>query len=246
MAKRHATIRQPLSLESTLHSWDWVSIADSIVAKGYAHLPKIFSTNMCHQFISLYPEEARFRSRIVMERYRFGLGEYSYFAAPLPEIVETLRQVLYKHLTPLANYMVESMGGASIYPKTLSQFLKICHAKGQVHPTPLILRYETGGFNCLHRDLYGPTVFPLQAMIMLSQQGRDFEGGEFVLVENRPRQQARATAVNPQQGEMIIFPVSERPVQGKRGILRATMRHGVSPIHSGHRWTLGIIFHDAQ
>jgi hypothetical protein len=181
-----------------------------------------------------------------MERYQFGHGEYSYFAAPLPKIVETLRQVLYKHLAQLANYMVESMGGAPTYPKTLSQFLKICHANGQVRPTPLMLRYEAGGFNCLHRDLYGPTVFPLQTMVMLSQQGKDFKGGEFVLVENRPRKQSRATVLNPQQGEMIIFPVSKRPVQGKRGILRATMRHGVSPIQSGHRWTLGIIFHDAQ
>ncbi len=246
MAKRRPSTDQSTPIETTIHAWDWKIIADSISAKGYARLPKIFPASLCHQLISLYPENTRFRSRIVMEQYQFGLGEYSYFAYPLPDMVNTLRQVLYPHLAPLANHMVETMGGKATYPKTLSQFLKTCHAQGQVRPTPLMLRYETGGFNCLHRDLYGPTVFPLQAMVMLSQQGKDFEGGEFVLMENRPRQQSRAMVLNPNRGDLIIFPVSERPVQGKRGTLRATMRHGVSPIQSGHRWTLGIIFHDAQ
>ena len=233
-------------IESTINSCDWETLADTISAKGYAHLPKLVPENLCDQLISLYSDNTQFRSRIVMERYQFGQGEYSYFTYPLPDIVQTLRTLLYSHLAPIANQLIESMGGTGTYPQTLAQFLRICHDHEQIHPTPLMLRYETGDFNCLHRDVYGPTIFPLQATVMLSQQGVDFAGGEFVLVENRPRQQSRATVVNPNRGDVMMFPVSERPVQGKRGVLRATMRHGVSPIHSGHRWTLGIIFHDAQ
>ena len=181
-----------------------------------------------------------------MARYNFGQGEYSYFAEPLPEVVAHLRRHLYPFLVPIANHMMEVMNQPQRYPPTLVAFRKQCRLQGQTQPTPLLLRYEAGGFNCLHRDLYGPTLFPLQAMIMLSQPGEDFQGGEFLLVENRPRQQARGIALNPDQGDLIIFPVADRPVQGKRGILRASMRHGVSPVTWGQRWVLGIIFHDAM
>ena len=181
-----------------------------------------------------------------MERFNFGIGDYAYFANPLPKIVAELRTQLYERLTPIANRMVKGMGLSHQYPNTLAQFRRRCHIVGQTKPTPLLLRYEAGGFNCLHRDLYGKTVFPLQVMVMVSQRDKEFTGGEFVLVENRPRQQSRATVLNPDLGDLIVFPVSERPTQGKRGMLRATMRHGVSRITSGQRWALGIIFHDAQ
>lgn len=181
-----------------------------------------------------------------MARYNFGQGAYSYFANPLPPVVAHLRTHLYTYLVSIANHMMEMMNRPQRYPAALVPFRKECERQGQTQPTPLLLRYDEGGFNCLHRDIYGPTLFPLQAMVMLNQQGKEFEGGEFLLVENRPRQQARGTVLIPDQGDLIIFPVSDRPVQGKRGMLRASMRHGVSPITSGQRWVLGIIFHDAQ
>ncbi len=181
-----------------------------------------------------------------MARYQFGQGEYSYFAYPLPVLVSHLRTRLYTHLAPIANRMMETMNRSQQYPSTLAAFQKECRRQGQTQPTPLLLRYHSGDFNCLHRDLYGPTHFPLQAMVMLSQKGHEFEGGEFVLVENRPRQQASATVFTPDLGDLLIFPVHERPLQGKRGYVRASMRHGVSPLKTGHRHVLGIIFHDAK
>ncbi len=181
-----------------------------------------------------------------MESFNFGLGEYAYFAEPLPKVVQHLRTQLYAYLAPIANRMMRELRLKHVYPPTLNQFRKRCQAVGQTKPTPLMLYYEADGFNCLHRDLYGPTVFPLQAMVMLSQKNEEFEGGEFILVENRPRQQSRATVLTPNLGDLIIFPVSDRPVPGKRGMLRASMRHGVSRIKKGQRWALGIIFHDAK
>ena len=225
---------------------DWKTIEESLCAGGYALLSHFVPSEACRKLIPMYSNETNFRKRIVMEQYNFGIGDYAYFSNPLPSIVLTLRAQLYVRLAPIANRMMEAMRLESRYPPTLKQFGKRCRAAGQTKPTPLMLRYETGGFNCLHRDLYGPTVFPLQAMVMLSQQGEEFDGGEFVLVENRPRQQARATVLAPNKGDLIIFPVADRPVQGKRGTLRANMRHGVSRIHRGQRWALGIIFHDAK
>lgn len=181
-----------------------------------------------------------------MARYNFGQGEYSYFAYPLPTLVSHLRTHLYTHLAPIANRMMDRLNRPQRYPSTLTAFQKECRRQGQTQPTPLLLRYHSGDFNCLHRDIYGPTLFPLQAMVMLSRKGQEFEGGEFVLVENRPRQQSRATVLNPGLGDLIIFPVFERPAAGNRGIMRTNMRHGVSPITTGHRCVLGIIFHDAQ
>lgn len=229
-----------------LDGLDWKTAEEDLNAFGYSHIRKVVRPADCHELIQLYADETRFRRRIVMEQYNFGVGDYAYFAEPLPGIVLALRTHLYQRLVPIANRMMEALRLKHAYPPTLNQFRKRCHAAGQTKPTPLMLHYEVNGFNCLHRDLYGPTVFPLQAMVLLSEKGEDFEGGEFVLVENRPRQQSRVTVLNPNLGDLIIFPVSDRPVPGKRGFLRASMRHGVSRIHTGKRWALGIIFHDAK
>ena len=225
---------------------DWVAVEHSILTHGYAHVPRIVQSSACRSLRALYDHDRYFRSRIVMARYNFGQGEYSYFAYPLPTLVSHLRTHLYTHLAPIANRLMDRLNRSQRYPSTLAAFHKECRRQGQIQPTPLLLRYHSGDFNCLHRDLYGPTYFPLQAMVMLSRQGREFEGGEFVLVENRPRQQSRATVLNPGLGDLIIFPVFERPAAGNRGILRTNMRHGVSPVTAGHRCVLGIIFHDAQ
>ncbi len=231
---------------SDLDSLNWTSLQHSLLTRGYAHVPGLVMPSACRSLIKLYDQDRYFRSRIDMARYSFGQGAYSYFADPLPPVVAHLRTHLYTHLAPIANHMMERMNRPQRYPATHVAFRKECQQQGQTQPTPLLLRYEAGGFNCLHRDIYGPTLFPLQAMVMLSQQGKDFEGGEFLLVENRPRQQARGMALKPDFGDLMIFPVSDRPVQGKRGMLRASMRHGVSSVISGQRWALGIIFHDAK
>ena len=229
-----------------LSNIDWQKVEESLNTLGYSHINQVVQPQACLELRQMYSDERSFRKRIVMEHYNFGIGDYAYFAEPLPKLVLTLRTQLYKRLAPIANRMMHALRLKHTYPPSLNQFRKRCHAVGQTQPTPLMLHYETGGFNCLHRDLYGPTVFPLQAMVMLSQKNEEFEGGEFVLVENRPRQQSRAAVLTPELGDLIIFPVSDRPVPGKRGMLRASMRHGVSRIKKGKRWTLGIIFHDAK
>ena len=229
-----------------LHALDWVSITSSLLANGYAHVPRVVRLSACRTLRALYDHDRHFRSRIVMARYQFGQGAYAYFAYPLPALVSHLRTGLYARLAPIANHMMDTMRRPQRYPPTLGAFRNACHQQGQTQPTPLLLQYHAGDFNCLHRDIYGPTVFPFQAMVMLSAPGKEFTGGDFVLVENRPRQQARVTVLHPAQGDLIIFPVYERPVQGKRGVLRASLRHGVSPLTTGHRSVLGIIFHEAQ
>lgn len=239
------TKRTPSSGLPDLHALDWVAVEHSIFTNGYAHVPRIVQASACRSLRALYDHDQRFRSRIVMARYNFGQGEYSYFAYPLPALVAHLRTHLYTHLAPIANRMMDKLNRPQRYPATLAAFQKECRRQGQTQPTPLLLRYHRGDFNCLHRDVYGPTHFPLQAMVMLSRKGREFEGGEFVLVENRPRQQSRVTVLNPGLGDLIIFPVFERPAAGTRGTLRTNMRHGVSPITAGHRYVLGVIFHDA-
>jgi len=231
--------------EEKFAALDWSGIEAAIAAQSYARTEPVLSPDTCRHLIALYDEDARFRSRIDMARYRFGQGDYAYFAEPLPDVVAELRLALYAHLAPIANRMMSALRAEPRYPATLEAYRRQCHAAGQTKPTPLLLRYRAGGYNCLHRDLYGDLLFPLQATIMLSRRDRDYRGGEFLLVENRPRQQARGTAIAPDQGEMLIFPVFERPVEGKRGMLRAAMRHGVSQIHAGERYALGIIFHDA-
>ena len=216
------------------------------MSESYVLIQNVISRQDCLNLIQCYGDDKVFRKRILMQRHNFGVGDYAYFAEPLPGLVAQLRTEFYRKLAPVANRMMESMRKVYRYPATLQRFRAQCREQGQTNPTPLILHYQTGGMNRLHRDLYGPTIFPLQVMVMLSQKGQDFDGGEFVLVENRPRQQSQVSVITPDQGDLVIFPVFERPIQGKRGMLRASVRHGVSKIHSGERWVLGIIFHDAQ
>lgn len=219
-------------------------LAADLAADGYATRP-LLSAEMCRDLAALYGEESRFRKRIVMEHHAYGQGEYQYFGYPLPDPVAALRAVLYPSLAAVANEWRRLMDEAETFPATLEAYLAQCHAAGQTKPTPLMLRYEAGGFNCLHQDLYGDLVFPLQVVVLLSIPGEDFTGGEFIMVEQRPRAQSRGMVVPLRQGEAAIFPVHHRPGIGARGAYRLTMRHGVSRVHSGHRQTLGLIFHDA-
>jgi hypothetical protein len=224
---------------------DWDSVAAALDAQGVATLGAILTPAECQALVRLYESPALFRSRVVMARHGYGRGEYQYFARPLPDAVQALRSALYPRLAPVANRWNEAMGLAVRYPAAHAEFLDRCHAAGQVKPTPLLLRYGPGDYNCLHQDLYGEHVFPLQVVVLLSEPGADFTGGEFVLTEQRPRMQSRAEVVPLAQGEAAVFAVAQRPVQGSRGSYRVTMRHGVSRLRTGQRHTLGIIFHDA-
>lgn len=225
---------------------DWRDIAARLDADGYAIANAMLSPDECASLAAGYDADDRFRSRVVMARHGYGSGEYKYFAYPLPEMVAGLRAALYPRLAVIANRWNETMGVDVRYPDDHAAFLERCHRAGQTKPTPLVLRYGAGDYNRLHQDLYGDHVFPLQAAFLLSAPGRDFTGGEFVLTEQRPRMQSRAEVVPLAQGDAVIFPVRLRPVQGTRGSYRVNMRHGVSRLRSGHRHTLGIIFHDAK
>jgi hypothetical protein len=225
---------------------DWQRIASELDAHGCATTGPLLPVETCAQLIDSYDEDARFRSKIVMARHGFGQGEYKYFAAPLPPTVATLRAHFYPPLAEIANRWNDSLGIATRFPDKLDAFLARCHKAGQARPTPLLLKYGPGDYNCLHQDLYGEHVFPLQLAILLSDPRRDFTGGEFALTEQRPRRQSRVEVVPLGRGEGVIFPVHHRPVAGARGTYRVTMRHGVSRLRSGHRITLGIIFHDAK
>jgi hypothetical protein len=213
---------------------------------GCAVLERLLPPTECRALAELYPDESRFRSRVVMARHGFGRGEYQYFRYPLPEPIAELRGAVYARLAPIANRWNEAMGLAPRYPAEHADYLARCHAGGQRKPTPLLLRYDAGDFNCLHQDLYGEHVFPLQLAILLSEPGRDFTGGEFVMTEQRPRMQSRAEVVPLRQGDGVVFAVHHRPVHGTRGTYRVNLRHGVSRIRSGRRHTVGIIFHDAE
>ena len=206
----------------------------------------MLSAEECAGLIALYPDDRRFRSRIDMARFRFGVGDYKYFAAPLPPVVADLRQHAYPPLAAIANRWMEALGSRDRYPDELEGLLARCRRAGQTKPTPLLLHYEAGGYNCLHRDLYGDVAFPLQLTAFLSRREADYTGGEFLLVEQRPRAQSRGDAIPTEQGELLFFATAERPVRGSRGYFRAGMRHGVSRVRSGSRYTLGIIFHDAR
>ena len=221
-------------------------LAAAIDRDGYAVLPGLIGVEDCHHLIALYDEREQFRSRVVMARHGYGSGEYKYFAYPHPPLVAALRQRLYPLLAPIANGWERQLGRSAAFPAAHDDYLRRCHDAGQQRPTPLILKYEAGDYNCLHQDLYGELVFPLQATVLLSRPGEDFAGGEFLLVEQRPRRQSKGEVVPLGQGDAVIFPVNHRPVAGARGYYRATMRHGVSRLHSGSRFTLGIIFHDAE
>ena len=226
-------------------SLDWTRIAAELDARGWALTGPLLKPETCASVADLYPRDEGFRSRVVMARHGFGRGEYKYFAYPLPDRVAELRTALYAPLAQIANRWNTALGEPTRYPASHDAYLAVCHAAGQVRPTPLLLRYGPGDYNCLHQDLYGEHLFPLQAAILLSAPGRDFEGGEFVLTEQRPRMQSRVEAVPLRQGDAVVFPVHHRPVQGGRGVYRVNMRHGVSRLRSGRRQTLGIIFHDA-
>ncbi|MCX8474154.1 MAG: 2OG-Fe(II) oxygenase [Sphingomonas sp.] len=227
------------------HDIDWTSAADALDTQGWAVLPGLLDPAACGEVAALYDDPRRFRSQVIMARHGFGRGEYRYFAYPLPGPVQALRTRLYPPLAAIANRWHARMGIERRFPAAHADWLAQCHAAGQVRPTPLLLRYGPGDYNCLHQDLYGAHVFPLQVAVLLSAPGRDFTGGEFVLTEQRPRMQSRAAVVPLAQGDAVAFAVSQRPVKGSRGDYRVTMRHGVSAIRSGSRHTLGIIFHDA-
>jgi hypothetical protein len=224
---------------------DWDRIEAALDERGFAVLARLIDDRQCRELAALYGDEAAFRSRVVMARHNFGSGEYKYLRYPLPTEVERLRRGLYPHLAPVANGWHERMGLPGRFPATLAAYLDRCHAAGQTRPTPLILKYGAGDYNCLHQDLYGELVFPLQATVLLSRPGKEFTGGEFLLVEQRPRMQSKGEVVPLGQGDAVVFAVNQRPVRGTRGDYRVTMRHGVSRLHSGHRFTLGVIFHDA-
>ncbi len=231
---------------SRVQSFDWQQVRNELSAYGCARLEGALTPDECDALVSLYPDDQRFRSRVVMARHGFGRGEYKYFSYPLPSLIQALRSELYRRLAPVANQWNESMGIAGRFPDEHADFVARCHQAGQTRPTPLLLRYEAGDYNCLHQDLYGEHVFPLQVAILLSEPGRDFTGGEFVLTEQRPRMQSRAEVVPLRRGDGVAFAVHHRPVQGTRGAYRVNLRHGVSRLRSGHRHTLGIIFHDAK
>jgi hypothetical protein len=225
---------------------DWAGASTALDAHGWAMVDSLLTRQECRAIAGLYDDAGRFRSQVVMARHGFGRGEYKYFAYPLPEIVAELRTALYPRLAPIANRWNASMGIAVRFPEAHAAFLERCHRAGQTRPTPLLLQYAEGDYNALHQDLYGEHVFPLQVAILLSEPGRDFTGGEFVLTEQRPRMQSRAEVVPLHQGDGVIFAVHHRPVRGTRGTYRVTLRHGVSRLRSGHRHTVGVIFHDAQ
>ncbi len=224
---------------------EWPGFLAALDERGHAVFPGLLDPAACGELAALYDHEEAFRSLVVMARHNFGRGEYQYLRYPLPPVVATLRERLYPALAPLANRWHERLRLEPRFPPTLAEYLARCHAAGQQRPTPLILKYEEGDYNCLHQDLYGDFVFPLQATVLLSAPGRDFRGGEFLLVEQRPRMQSRGEVVPLGQGDAVIFAVNHRPVSGARGVSGATMRHGVSRLHHGRRFTLGIIFHDA-
>jgi len=233
-------------LNERVAGMDWDRIRTEIALDGFARVPDLLAREECLELAALFDAEHLFRARIEMARYRFGEGEYRYFSYPLPRLVAELRASLFPPLAEIANEWRSALGSEERFPDRLEPFLARCHDAGQTRPTPLLLRYSVNGYNCLHQDRYGEVFFPFQVACLLSRPREDFEGGEFLLVEQRPRMQSRGEAISLQAGEGIIFPNTERPVQGKRGYYRTQYRHGVSRIRSGNRTTLGIIFHDAE
>jgi hypothetical protein len=242
---RSAAASSP-TLRTRIARRDWDAVARALDEHGHARLPGLLTPRECAEAIRLYAVRHRFRSFIDMGRHRFGEGDYRYFAAPLPKIVATLRKELYARLAPIANDWSIRLGEEASLPPRLDEYQERCHAAGQTRPTPLLLHYSAGGYNCLHQDLYGALVFPLQVTVLLSDPRRDFSGGELLLVEQRPRMQSRGEAIVLERGEAVIFPCRTRPVRGARGDFRTAMRHGVSRLHTGDRFALGIIFHDAR
>jgi len=241
----HTVADHSNSIVRRAEALDWQEIATELNEHGCAVLPGLLQADECEALIARYARDELYRSRVVMARHGFGRGEYKYYSYPLPDAIGALRAAFYAHLAPQANRWNEAMGIGVRYPAAHEDFIARCHAAGQLRPTPLILKYETGDYNCLHQDLYGEHVFPIQMAILLSAPGRDFSGGEFVITEQRPRMQSRAEVAPLLQGDALLFAVNERPVAGTRGYYRVKMRHGVSRLRSGHRYTAGVIFHDA-
>ncbi len=230
----------------TVEEISWEQVVQDLDSQGNAVIKSILSAGECDNVRALYPERKLFRSEVIMERHGFGRGEYRYFRYPLPALIATLRTSLYPHLVPIANRWNEVLGIDARYPARHADYIRRCHQAGQDKPTPLILKYETDDYNCLHQDLYGEHIFPLQVAVLLSEPERDFTGGEFVMTEQRPRMQSRPIVVPLRKGDGVVFAVHHRPVQGKKSVYRVNLRHGVSRLRSGSRHTLGIIFHDAQ
>jgi len=235
-----------LDINTRVEAIDWASISTHLDNYGWAMLKTLLTADECESITGLYEDDRMFRSRVVMASHGFGRGEYKYFAYPLPDTVAALRATLYPRLAPIANRWNESMSIDVRFPDGLAEFIRRCHKAGQTRPTPLLLQYGAGDFNALHQDVYGEHMFPLQTTILLSEPGQDFTGGEFVLTEQRPRMQSRAEVVPLRRGDAVVFAVRDRPVQGTRGTYRVALRHGVSRLRSGHRHTVGVIFHDAK
>ena len=239
------TARAP-AISERLATLDWERLTAELDARGASIVRHLLQPTECEALAALYGSDTAFRSRVVMEQHGFGRGEYKYFAYPLPDLVAELRSAFYPRLVPLANRWASALGFELEYPERHENFLERCHAAGQQRPTPLLLEYGPGDYNCLHQDLYGQHFFPLQLAVLLSEPERDFTGGEFVMTEQRPRMQSRPMVLPLGRGDGVVFAVQQRPVPGKRGFYRVNLRHGVSRVHSGHRQTLGVIFHDAS
>ena len=235
-----------VNIQNRLAQLDWKAIEASLWDRGYGKTDPLLTADECEALVALYGKDRLFRNRVDMKRFRFGEGEYKYFTYPLPSLVQTLREHIYPRLAVIANAWTKALGQRDTFPPSHEKLLAVCRRNGQTKPTPLLLRYGAGDYNCLHQDIYGAVAFPLQLTAFLSRPDRDFVGGEFLLVEQRPRAQSRGEVLAPQQGEIVIFATRHRPVQGSRGYYRVNMRHGVSTVHSGSRFTLGVIFHDAK
>jgi hypothetical protein len=236
-----------MQIDRRIEGLSWPGLEQSLWIRGYAQtLQPVLTADECASLREMYSERSRFRSRVEMERHRFGVGDYQYFGDPLPDLVQSLRTYLYPFLAPIANRWMQALALPDRFPLALDELAAVCRQAGQTKPTPLLLHYEAGGYNCLHQDLYGPLVFPFQALFFLSDREGDYTGGEFLIVEQRPRAQSVAEVIQGRQGEMVVFTTRYRPVKGARGYYRASMRHGVSRVRSGTRYTLGIIFHNAQ
>jgi uncharacterized protein len=234
------------SIANRLAELDWTALHQSLWERGYALTPSLLTPDECTSLSEMYSDDKRFRSHIIMSRYRFGCGDYKYFDYPLPPLVQELRRHSYAYLVPVANEWNRALGVSGSFPEEHEQFLAVCQQHGQTRPTPLVLHYEADDFNCLHQDLYGAVAFPLQLTCFLSRVGIDYEGGEFVLVEQQPRAQSKAEVMAPEQGQILIFATRYRPVKGSRGYYRTNLRHGVSRVKRGIRFTLGVICHDSQ
>ena len=233
------------TIEEKLALLDWTAVADELNDKGYSLVDGVLNERQCEKLKANYDETDAYRKTVIMERYRFGLGEYKYFDYPLPKSIQTLRKDIYPHLAPLANLWMKVLQIDKVFPATHQELLKQCHDHDQLKATALILKYGKGGYNTLHQDLYGEVYFPLQAVLLLNEPELDFTGGEFVLVQQTPRAQSKAMVLRPKKGDLLIFPTNFRPIKGSKGYYRVIMKHGVSEVHSGERYTLGLIFHDA-